>query len=217
MAQPVDVEPVLDAATAIVLDDGFESANLRSNRGRGAASLRRSCSSSSTRPASCSSSLLNREYAGIFRMIVDHMDRDPLGGLLSHIYRHTLGRRPRAPARPRSLPDRPDRAQLDHARGIRLRLHAAAGRASRVHRHDEGGRDGAPRHRLGLALGGHHRRGRRRRADRTARGAGHVANGLAVILERAADTDALDTTPGKRAFLRYGSGLAGKDDDPRSS
>jgi hypothetical protein len=36
----------------------------------------------------------------------------------------------------------------------------------------------------------------------------HLINGLAVILARAADMDVVDTSPGKRAFLEYASGLA---------
>ena len=34
-----------------------------------------------------------------------------------------------------------------------------------------------------------------------------IIQGLAVMLERSADTDACDTTPGKLAFLRYASSL----------
>ena len=90
MAQPVDVEPVLDAAAEIVVDDGFESANLRRIAARAGITEEQLLEVFHS-PGQLFVSLFNREYSGIFRMIVDHMDRDPLGGLLSHIYRHTLG------------------------------------------------------------------------------------------------------------------------------
>ena len=89
VAQHVDVDLVLDAAARSCSKT---------------VSSRRTCAPSPPRPDHRGAvapalplvwpavrGLLNREYAGIFRMIVDHMDRDPLGGLLSHIYRHTLG------------------------------------------------------------------------------------------------------------------------------
>ena len=43
-----------------------------------------------------------------------------------------------------------------------------------------------------------------------------LGSSASTVLERAADADVLDTTPGKRAFLRYGAGLSGTDDDKRA-
>src|ERR1700710_1235778 len=34
--------------------------------------------------------MLNREFTGIYMSLVDHVDRDPRGGLLSRIYYYTL-------------------------------------------------------------------------------------------------------------------------------
>ena len=34
--------------------------------------------------------MVNREYAAMFRVVLDNVERDPLGGLLSRIFRYTL-------------------------------------------------------------------------------------------------------------------------------
>ncbi|HEY4152325.1 MAG TPA: hypothetical protein VGM38_03305, partial [Pseudolysinimonas sp.] len=90
MAQPVDVDAVLDAASAIVLNDGFEAANVRTIAARALITEEKLLELFHS-PGQLFVTMLNREFSGMFRVIVDHIDRDPLGGLLSHIYRHTLG------------------------------------------------------------------------------------------------------------------------------
>ncbi len=152
-------------------------------------------------------SMLNREYAGIFRVIVDHMDRDPLGGRLSHIYRHTIGAVHERPlARALYLTDPVAlNSILRAAYGFDYvpRLHARAGfidmmKDAGMVRHDI---DSASLAAViasvmtGVALTAPHEE-----LDR-------VIQGLAVMLERSADTDAADTTPGKLVFMNFASDL----------
>ena len=205
MAQPVDVEPVLDAAAAIVLEDGFESADLRSIAARARVTEEELLEHFSS-PGQLFVAMLNREYQGIFTVIVDHMERDPRGGLLSRIYRHTIGavhERPLARALYLTDPvalntiiraayDFDDMPPLG-ARAEFIDMMKDAGMV----RHDI---DSASLSAvLASVIAGASLTAPHDELDR-------IADGLAVILERAADTDVLDTTPGKRAFLRYGSG-----------
>lgn len=217
MAHSVDVDTVLDAATEIVLRDGFESANMRAIAAK-ARVIEDELLQLFPSPGELFVAMLNREYRGIFTAIIDHVERDPRGGLLSHIYRHTIGaihERPLARALyltdpvalntiMRSsysfewLPKMGPRAEfIDMMKDVGMVRHdidsasLSAVLASVV---------------AGASLSAPH--------DELDR----IVNGLAVILERAADTDVLDTTPGKRAFLRYGTGLTDShDEDPRAN
>lgn len=207
MAQPVDVDAVLDAASSIVLDDGFESANLRAIAARARITeeeLLRLFGSA----GQLFVSLLNREYSGIFTVIVDHMDRDPLGGLLSHIYRHTLG----------AVHERPLARLLYLTDPVALNtiMREAYGfdympqlgvRADFIDTMKE---VGMVRHDIdspslsalitavsaGAALTAPHEE------------LDHLIIGLTTVLERSADTDAVDTAPGKAAFIDYATSLA---------
>jgi len=214
VAQPVDVEVVLEAASAIVLADGFESANLRRIAARAGTTEERVLELFHS-PGQLFVALLNREYAGMFRVIVDHMDRDPRGGLLSRIYRHTLG----------AVHERPLARALYLADPIALNaiMREAYGfeymprmgvRAVFIDRMKEVGMvradvDSAALSTLinavsaGAALTAPHKE------------LDLLIDGLTTVLERAADTDPVDTSPGKAAFIEYASGLAGlgRDDD----
>jgi len=208
VAQPVDVEPVLDAAAAIVLEDGFDAANLRRVADRAGITEEQLLELFHS-PGQLFVSLLNREYSGIFRVIVDHMDRDPRGGLLSRIYRHTLG----------AVHERPLARALYLTDPIALNtiLREAYGfeymprlgvRAEFIDMMKDAG---MVRHDIdsnslsalitavaaGAALTAPHEE------------LDQLIDGLATVLERAADTDATDTGPGKAAFVDYAAGLAG--------
>lgn len=206
MAQPVDVERVLDAATEIVINDGFESANLRSIATRAGVTEKHMLELFGS-SGQLFVSMLNREYAGIFRVIVDHMDRDPLGGLLSHIYRHTIG----------AVHERPLARTLYLTDPVALNtiMRAAYGfdympqlgvRADFIDRMKDAG---MVRHDIDSAslsavlasiVAGASLMAPHEELD-------HIIQGTAVMLERSADTDARDTTPGKLAFLKYASEL----------
>jgi AcrR family transcriptional regulator len=208
VAQTVDVDAVLDAASAIVLEDGFESANLRRIAARAQITEEQLLELFHS-PGQLFVSLLNREYAGIFRMIVDHMDRDPLGGLLSRIYRHTLGAVHERPlARALYLTDpialnaiMREAYGLDYMPqlGVRAVFIDMMKQAGMV-RHDI---DSTSLSALITAV-----------AAGAALTAPHeeldpLINGLVTVLERSVDTDAVDTSPGKTAFVNYAAGLAG--------
>jgi AcrR family transcriptional regulator len=206
VAHPADVDTVLDAATEIVLNDGFESANMRAIAAKARITeeeLLRLFSSA----GQLFVALLNREYAGIFGVIVDHMERDPLGGLLSHIYRHTIGavhERPLAralyltdPVALNTIMRAADGFDYMPALGPRAEFIDMMKDAGMV-RHDI---DSASLSALlssvvaGASLTAPHQE-----LDR-------IINGLTVMLERSVDTDARDTSRGKHAFMRYASGL----------
>jgi AcrR family transcriptional regulator len=208
VAQPGDIDTVLDATSSIVLDDGFESANLRSIAARAQVTEDRLLELFHS-PGQLYVSLLNREYTGIFRVIVDHIDRDPRGGLLSRIYRHTLGavhERPLARALYLTDPIALNTIMREaHGfaympeLGVRATFIDMMKDAGMV-RHDI---DSPALSALitavsaGAALTAPHEQ------------LDHLIVGLATVLERSADTDAVDTAPGKTAFIEYITGLTG--------
>lgn len=207
MAQPVDVDVVLDAASAIVLSDGFESADLRAIAARADITDEQLLELFPS-AGQLFVALLNREYAGMFRVIIDHMDRDPLGGRLSHIYRHTLGavhERPLArllyltdPIALNTIMREAYGFEYMPQLGVRAEFIDKMKEAGMV-RHDV---DSASLSALitavsaGAALTAPHEQ------------LDHLVGGLATVLERSADTDAMDTAPGKTAFIEYATGLA---------
>lgn len=206
VAEQVDVDHVLDAATSIVLADGFESANLRAIAAKARITEEELLELFGS-AGQLFVAMLNREYRGIFAVIVDHMDRDPLGGRLSHIYRHTIG----------AVHERPLARALYLTDPIALNTitRAAYGfdympemgpRADFIDMMKDAG---MVRHDIdssalsavlssvvaGASLSAPHEE------------LDHIIQGLVVMLERSADTEVVDTSPGKRAFLEYASGL----------
>ena len=212
MAKHLDVDHVLDAATAIVLEDGFESASLRAIAAK-ARITEEELLTLFNSPGQLFVALLNREYAGIFRVIIDHMERDPLGGLLSHIYRHTIG----------AIHERPLARALYLTDPVALNtiVRSAYGfdympelgpRAEFIDMMKDAG---MVRHDIDSAslsavlasvVAGASLTAPHEELDR-------IINGLTVMLERSVDTDARDTSRGKHAFMRYGAGLTGDDED----
>ena len=206
MAKSLDVDRVLDAATSIVLQDGFESANLRTIAAK-ARITEEELLTLFTSPGHLFGALLDREYAGIFRVTMDHIERDPLGGLLSHMYRHTIGaihERPLARALyltdpvalntiMRSsygfdyLPELGPRAEF-------IDLMKDAGMV----RHDIDSTSLSAV--LGSVVAGASLTAPHEDLDR-------LVNGLTVMLERSVDTEVRDTSRGKHAFVRFVTGL----------
>lgn len=208
MAQPVDVEPVLNAAEAIVLEDGFDAANLRRVAER-AGIREEQLLELFHSPGQLFVSLLNREYSGIFKVIVDHMDRDPRGGLLSRIYRHTLSavhERPLARALYLTDPIALNTIMREAygfeympRLGVRAEFIDMMKRAGMVRPDIDSGSLSAliTAVAAGAALTAPHEE------------LDPLINGLAIVLERAADADVVDTAPGKAAFVDYAAGLTG--------
>ena len=212
MARPADLDAVLDAASAIILKDGFESAGLRTIAAHARITEEELLQLFSS-PGQLFVSMLNREYGRMYRVIVDHVDRDPLGGLLSHIYRHTIS----------AVYERPLAKLLYLTDPVALNtiLREAYGfdymprfgvRAEFIDLMKEAG---MVRHDIdspslsavitavsaGAALTAPHEE------------LDHLINGLGVLLERSADTDAVDTTRGKTTFVEYATRLAAPGDD----
>ncbi|MEO6532749.1 MAG: hypothetical protein ABIO06_04135 [Pseudolysinimonas sp.] len=202
MAPSANVDDVLDTASAIVLQDGFESASLRT-----IASQSRITEEELLQLFGSAGqlfvSLLRRELRGLFTVIVDHMDRDPLGGRLSRIYRHTLS----------AVHERPLARLLYLTDPVALNtiMRAAHGfdfmptlgvSAEFIDEMKQVGmvRDDVDATSLSAVI------------TAVSAGAALVApheeldnliGGLTVLLERSADTDAVDTTLGKTAFINF--------------
>ncbi|MEP6843255.1 MAG: hypothetical protein ABJA11_07020 [Pseudolysinimonas sp.] len=214
MAEPVDVDTVLDAASTIVLNDGFESANFREIAAHASITedqLQQLFSS----PGELFVGMLNRELRGLFTVIVDHMDRDPRGGLLSHIYRHVLGAVHERPlARQLYLTDPVALNTIIRSSfgfdymprlGVSSEFIDTMKRLGMV-RHDVDSASLSAVIRavsFGAALTAPHEE------------LDHLIVGLTVLLERSVDTDALDTAAGKAAFIDWATRLA--DGDTRSA
>jgi AcrR family transcriptional regulator len=80
---------LLDAAAHLVVEDGFDAVSI--------SQIALVAEVSDDELLSHFGSLedllvamLNREFSRLWTDILDHIERDPRGGLLSHIYRHTL-------------------------------------------------------------------------------------------------------------------------------
>ena len=81
---------ILDAASDIVVNDGVSAASTRAIANRAGLDPAE-VDEVYPRHEQLLRDLLNREYAGIRRIIADNIERDPAGGLLSRIYHYALG------------------------------------------------------------------------------------------------------------------------------
>jgi AcrR family transcriptional regulator len=88
-AELPDSARVLDVAGDIVSAGGFANLTLRSLAEAAGVSHRSLVSEFGTIQEALVL-MLNREFTGIYVEIVDHIERDPRGGLLSRIYYYTL-------------------------------------------------------------------------------------------------------------------------------
>ncbi|MCU1549693.1 MAG: TetR family transcription regulator [Glaciihabitans sp.] len=80
---------IMDAAGELIVRDGFEKLTLkRVARAAGTTDAMVVAEFGSLNEALVL--MLNREFTAIYRAIVDHVERDPRGGLLSRIYFYTL-------------------------------------------------------------------------------------------------------------------------------
>ncbi|GMA93878.1 hypothetical protein GCM10025881_07020 [Pseudolysinimonas kribbensis] len=81
---------ILDAASDIVVNDGVAAATPRAIASRAELDEVEIHEVYATHEALLMD-LLNREYEGIRRIVADNIERDPAGGLLSRIFRYSLG------------------------------------------------------------------------------------------------------------------------------
>ena len=89
MPELPDAAQVLDVAAAIVADGGFTTLSLESLAAASDTSLSHLVGLFGTVEEALVL-MLNREFTGIYVSLVDHIERDPRGGLLSRIYFYTL-------------------------------------------------------------------------------------------------------------------------------
>src|SRR6478672_12505155 len=88
-APPTDVDRILTAAADILMADGYDAVSIP----RIAASAGMSESDVGElfeTPGDALVAMLNREFTAMYASIVDHIERDPRGGLLSRIYLYIL-------------------------------------------------------------------------------------------------------------------------------
>jgi AcrR family transcriptional regulator len=207
--EPPDIDAVLDAAADVFVNDGFDSVTLR----RLAARFGVDESSLFERFGSIEQLLvrmLNREYARMVQVIVDDVERDPLGGRLSRIYRYVLSavhERPLAStlflngsdglSRLTLLTEK--RAHLPRI-GARADLIEKLKEAGTVRPHVDSAAVSAVISALftGVALN-------------PQPSIGDVVDGLAQLLETAADTEDPDTSRGKAVFFAYAQELVARD------
>jgi AcrR family transcriptional regulator len=209
--EPLDADLVLDAASDAFVNDGLDAVTFRR--------LARALDVDEAEVMATFGSveqllvgMLNREYSRMLRSIVDDIERDPLGGRLSRIYRYVLSAvHERSLARSLYLMD------SDALNRILRRTHGTSYlpqfsvRAEFIDRMKEAGTV-------------------RPHVDSTAVSAvisavsggaallspdpplADVVNGLAQLLEASVDTDNPDTSVGKATFFAYANELMSADE-----
>ncbi|HWH25911.1 MAG TPA: hypothetical protein VNT53_04620 [Pseudolysinimonas sp.] len=205
-ALPDDLRTILDIAADIVVNDGFDAVSFNLIARRSSLDVDRihSLFESSERLVS---DLLNREYSLMYRDIIDNIDRDPLGGRVSHIYRYVLS----------SIYERP------LARAIYVIDREGLNRVMKAHN----GVAYVPQLRVRTEFVKRMQQAGTVRTDVdpaavaaviSAVSAGtsltapygdldKVTAGLSMILARAIDTEQKDTSAGKRVFFDYAMSL----------
>ncbi len=202
----VDVGAVLDAAADIIIADGFHEVTLAGVAQR-----------SGTNPDAVLElfgsfddvlvSMLNREFASMYASIVDQIERDPRGGLLSRMYLYILSsvyERPLAKVLYTVDPDALGTIMRNSKSygyvpsiGVRADLIEAMQRAGMVRRDVDAP---AISHAIttfsaGLAITAPHE------------DLDLIVAGICDLIAKAADTDAEDTSGGKAAFYEWATSL----------
>lgn len=201
-----DVGQVLDAAAHIIVSEGFEAATLQgvAERSQVPPEAIIELFGSFDDVLVC---MLNREFARMYATIVDQIERDPRGGLLSRMYLYILSavyERPLAkvlytvdPAALNTIMRNANSYGYVPTVGIRADLIEKLQRAGMVRRDAD-----APTisHLIttfsaGLALTAPHEE------------LDLIVAGICDVLAKTVDTDASDTTPGKAAFYEWATSL----------
>ena len=204
---PIDIDEALDVAADAFVNDGFDSVSFRR------IASRLGCEDSDLEQVFGSIDqlmvgMLNREYTGMFHAIVDDIERDPLGGRLSRIYRYVLSAVYERPlARSLYLMDRDGLNRIMRATHGFAYIPQLAIRSEFIDRMKGAGavRPDVDSQAISAVI--------------SAVSAGsallspmqdlsEVVDGLAQLLERAVDSDDLDTARGKAEFFKYATSLA---------
>lgn len=85
----IDVDVVLDATSDVLINDGYAAVTLASIALRGGLTVA-DVESVFPTPHDALVAMLNREFSGMYSNIVQNIDRDPRGGLLSRMYTYIL-------------------------------------------------------------------------------------------------------------------------------
>jgi len=202
-----EFDRLLDTASRLVTEDGFDAVSI-AGIAHAADVSRDDVLASFGSLEDLLVSMLNREYRRLWADLVDDIERDPRGGLLSQIYRYTLSGVYENPlVRALYLADR---------NGLNTIVRSTHGfayvpdfrvRASFIETMQEAGmvRREVDADALAALL------------SAVAAGAALTApstsvdlvnQGLVDLLSRAVDTEAADTTPGKIAFVEFALSLA---------
>ncbi len=209
----IDIDVILDAASDILTNDGYAAVTLGSIASR--------CGSSVDEVSDIFPSandamvaMLNREFHGMYGLIVQNIERDPRGGLLSRMYTYILSAVYERPlAKMLFVIDRDALSSIMRNAhsfsytptiGIRGELIEALQVAGMV-RTDVDARmisSVLSACSAGLALTAPH--------DEL----DLIIDGLSTMLARAVDADVIDTSPGKAVFYDWATKLAmpGRDD-----
>ena len=204
------LDEILDAASHLVTEDGFDAVSIPRIALQAAVSEDQVL----THFGSLEDllvAMLNREFTALWTDILDDIERDPRGGLLSHIYRYTLsGVYERPLVRALYLADRDGLNTIMRSTHGFSYVPEFGMRSSFIERMKEAGMvrpevDPANLSAVlsavsaGAALTAPHSR------------LDDVNEGLFELLSASVDADVVDTSPGKITFVEYAMSLAAPD------
>ena len=89
ISERTDLDRILEAAGDVIVNDGYDAVSLERIAQRADIDVAR-IDAMFSNVGDVLVSMLNREFAAMYRGIVDHIERDEKGGLLSRIYLYTL-------------------------------------------------------------------------------------------------------------------------------
>lgn len=89
ISEITDLDRILEAAGDVIVNDGYDAVSLERIAQRADIDVER-IDAMFSNVGDVLVSMLNREFAAMYRGIVDHIERDEKGGLLSRIYLYTL-------------------------------------------------------------------------------------------------------------------------------
>ncbi|CAN5173866.1 hypothetical protein BH11ACT3_BH11ACT3_01830 [soil metagenome] len=217
--RPVDAtdsERLMDAASDLLVNDGFDAVTFRHVATRAQVSedeARRQFDSIEHLLVA----MLNREYAGMFRVILENIDRDPLGGLMSRIYRYVFTAVYERPlARTLYLMNRDSLHRILSATNGLVYIPSLEIRADFIDGMKSVGvvRDDVDSEAISAVLSSV--------AAGTAVTAPHVAlddviEGLTLMLARGVDADIADSSAGKAVFVDFAMSLINVSDREQSA
>lgn len=209
---PLDIDVALDAAADVFVNDGFDAMSFRHIAARMKVDERELAELFQSIEALLVS-MLNREYASMFRAIVNDIERDPQGGRLSRIYRYVLSAVYERPlARALYLLDRDGLHRIMRATHGFAYIPQLSVRAEFIDRMKEAGavRPETDSAAVSAVISAVSAGTALLAPDQPL---GDVVDGLALLLEAAVDSPGPDTAEGKAVFFAYATSLVDKAPD----